>query len=203
MKQQYKDMMIKFLEEHPGIEITSNPIGWWRTLQQVGKTVIDRRDSVYQTIKHGEIEPAIVALYVRDKVPSCTSYKFTYNSEEKAFTGKVKKRTEVNRPVSVEVKVPEDIWFDTADVTIRLKGKSSIECSVKLNVRNGMIPPRMKDAETMMESIISRQFREQLQGKGRVSQDTIRSTFNYSDVITISRTCDIIVHNNEDFTIKL
>lgn len=203
MKQQYKDMMIKFLEEHPGIEITSNPIGWWRTLQQVGKTVIDRRDSVYQTIKDGEIEPAIVALYVRDKVPSCTSYKFTYNSEEKAFTGKVKKRTEVNRPVSVEVKVPEDIWFDTMDIRIRLKGKSSVECDVKLNVRNGMMPPNIKDAEDIITSSISRQFREQLQGKGRVSQDMFRRTFSYSEVLNMSYDCDIIIHNNEDFTIKL
>lgn len=203
MKQEYKDMMMKYLDEHPGLEVTSNPIGWWRTLQKVGKTKIDNRSTVHGTIRNGEIEPAMVALYVRDKAPSCTSYKFTYNSEEKAFVGTVKKRSEVNRPVNVELKVPEDVWFDTMDVRISLKGKSTVECFVKLNVRNGMIPPRMKDVETLMESIISRNFREQLRGKGRVSQHTIRRTFNYSEVININYNCDVIIHNNEDVTIKL
>ncbi len=203
MKQQYKDMMMKFLDEHPGLEITSNPAGWWRTLESVGGTIVDSRDSVYSSIKNEEIEPAMVALYVRDKVPSCTSYKFTYNSEEKAFVGKVKKRSVEERPVNVEVKVLKDVWFDTMDIRINLKGKSSMECFVQLNVRNGMVPPNIKNAEVIIASSISRQFREQLQGKGRVSQKTIRKTFSYSEVLNMSYDCDIIIHNNEDFTIKL
>lgn len=203
MKKEYKDLMMKYLDEHPGLEISSNPIGWWRTLQKVGKTKIDNRSTVHSSIRHEEIEPAMVALYVRDKAPSCTSYKFTYNSEEKAFVGKVKKRSEVNRPVNVEVKVPEDVWFDTMDVRISLKSKSTTECFVKLNVRNGMVPPNIKNVEALMESIISRNFREQLKGKGRVSQNTIRRTFNYSNVLNINCDCSVIIHNNEDVTIKL
>ena len=203
MKQQYKDLMMKYLDEHPGLEISSNPIGWWRTLQKVGKTKIDNRSTVHGTIRNGEIEPAIVALYVRDKAPSCTSYKFTYNSEEKAFVGKVKKSNVEQRPVNIELKVPEDVWFDTIDIRISLKSKSTTECFVKLNVRNGMVPPDIKNVEALMESIISRNFREQLKGKGRVSQDTIRRTFNYSNVLNINYNCDVIIHNNEDVTIKL
>ena len=203
MKQQYKDLMMKYLDEHPGLEITSNPIGWWRNLQKVGKTTIDTRSTVHGSIRYGEIEPAMVAMYIRDKAPSHTSYKFTYNSEEKSFVGKVKKRSMKNRPVNVEVKLPEDVWFDTIDVRINLKGKSSVECDVKLNVRNGMMPPNVRNFEELIENAIERQFREQLQGKGRVSQDTIRRTFSYSEVLNMSYDCNMIMHNNEDVTIKL
>lgn len=204
MKQAYKDLMMKYLDEHPGLEVTSNPIGWWRNLQKVGKTRIDRRDTITQGIVHNEIEPAMVALLVRDRVPNATiSYKFTYNKDEKALVGKVKKRNYDERLVKAEVKVPEDVWFDTIDVRIDVKGKSSIECAVKMSVRNGMLPPNVVDVETAIENTIERQFREQLQGKGRVSQNNIRRNLRYSDVITIEHSCQMIIHDNEDVTIKL
>lgn len=204
MKQAYKDLMMKYLEEHPGLEVTSNPIGWWRNLQKVGKTTINNRDSILQGIVYNEIEPTMVALLIRDNVPNATiSYKFKYDKDEKTLVGKVKKRNYAERPVVAEVKVPEDIWFDRIDIRIDLKGKSSVDCSVKLNVRNGMVPPRTQDVEAQMASSISRQFCEQLRGKGRVSQTNIRRTLNYSDIVTIEHSCQMIIHDNEDITIKL
>lgn len=203
MKQAYKDLMMKYLDEHPGLEITSNPTGWWRTLQKVGETRIDSRNTVAHSIHYGEIEPAMISLFVRDKAPNCTSYKFIYNKDEKSFVGKVKMRDEEERPVKAEVKVPEDVWFDTIDVRIDLKGKSNVDCSVKLNVRNGMVPPRTQDVEAQMASSISRQFCEQLRGKGRVSQTNIRRTLNYSDTVTIEHYCQMIIHDDQDVTIKL
>jgi hypothetical protein len=183
--------------------VTSNPIGWWRNLQEIDGEVFDDKVSSAHYVKEGKIEHAMIALVVRNNVPSCTSYKFTYDKEQKAFIGKVKKRSVVKRPVDVEVKVPDDIWFNTIDVEVDLKGKNSVECSVKMNLRNGMMPPNVVDVEKAIENTIERQFREQLKGKGRVSQTRIRETFNYSNILSMDKKCDIIIHNNEDFTIKL
>jgi hypothetical protein len=203
MKQEYKDMMMKYLNDHPQIEITSNPIGWYRNLEEIGGQPFDDKLSPLQLVSRGKIEHAMISLFLRDKTPSCTSYKFKYDKEQKAFIGKLKKRSVVRRLVNVEVKVPNDIWFNTIDVEVDLKGKNSVECSVKMNLRNGMMPPNVVDVEKAIENTIERQFREQLKGKGRVSQTRIRETFNYSNVLSMDKKCDIIIHNNEDFTIKL
>lgn len=203
MKQEYKDLMMKFLDANPGLEISSNPIGWWRDRTVVGNTTLDNRDLVSDSIAHGEIENAMVALYVKDKTPSCTSYKFVYDNDEKTFIGKVKKKDNLDRFVDVQVRVPEHVWFNTVNFVIDVNGKSSVECDAQFNIRNGIIPKDMEDVRKQIENSICRQFREQLAGKGRVSKERHRRTVNYSDVLEMEFKCNMIMYDNQDFTIKL
>ena len=204
MKQQYKDLMIKFLENNPGLEVTSNPIGWWRHQQTVGETILDRRSFIDHSIAYGELESAITALYVRDKIRSAyTSYKVVYDGDKKEFIGKVKRRDDNHKSVSIEEEVPEEIWFNTANIAIDIDSKSNVDCNIIFNVRNGMFPPNVGAVKQQMEFSICRQIREQLQGRGRVSKRTVRETVNYSKVLRVNFLCSVITHNNEDVTIKL
>lgn len=203
MKQEYKDMMMKFLESNPDLEVTSNPIGWYRTNEKIGGLEFDDRMSTTYTIRKGKIEHAMVSLFIRDKAPLCTSYKFKYNNDEKAFVGKVKKRDILDRFVDVQVKVPEHVYFTTVDFVIDVSGKSNVTCNAQFNIRNGIIPKDMEDIRKQIEHSVCRQFREQLVGKGRVSKGMHRRTVRYSDVLKMEFICNMIIHNNEDFTIKL
>lgn len=203
MKQEYKEMMIKYLENNPGIEITSNPIGWDRNLQQVGDEPIYTNDSISYGITFGKLESAMIALHVREKIRNYTSYKMMYNKDEKAFVGKVKRRYDSNRFVDVQVRVPEHMWFNTVDFVIDINGKSTIKCDVKFNIKNGIIPKDMEDIRKRIEHSVCRQFMEQLKGEGRMVKQTHRRTVTYADVLKMEFVCDLITHNNEDITIKL
>lgn len=205
MKQEYKDIMMKYLDANPGIEITSNPIGWWRTVEQVGDTVLDSRDSTNHSIVYEELESAITSLYVRNEVNGkFVSYKVVYNSDDKEFVGKVKRKYHHNKSVDVEIDVPEDVWFDTADVRINVDGKSNITTVLTLNVRNGMFPKNIDEIRKQIELNISRKVSEQLQGKGRVRKDIVRAFgLRYGKSLNVKFDCNITTYNNEDLIIKL
>lgn len=205
MKQEYKDLMMKYLDANPGIEITSNPIGWGRTLEMVDDVKIDDRFSPISYIRSNKLEQVMVAHFVREKVPyNHTSFKVVYNKDEKAFVGKYKTRDDNNRSVHVEIEVPDNVWFDTANIRIDISGKSNIDTNVSFNVRNGMLPKNIDEIGKQMGLEISKQVSDQLQGKGRVSKDIFRfNGLRYSKTLTASLTCNIITHDNEDLIIKL
>lgn len=203
MKKEYKDLMMKYLDEHPGIEVTSNPIGWYRHHEEIDGHEFDDRNSTTYTIRKGKIEHAMISLFLREKTPNYTSYKFKYDKDEKAFVGKIKTKSHETKNVNVEIEIPDNIWFNTADVNIVIKGKSSIKCDVRLIVKNGMFPPDMDDIRKRMENSICRQISEQLKGKGRVVTELVRQTYDYSKRLNMNFRCDVAILNNEDVTIKL
>ena len=205
MKKEYKDLMMKYLDENPGIEVTSNPIGWHRNLEVVDDVEMDYRTSTMSYIREHKLEQVIVGCYVRDRVPyNHTSFKVVYDKDEKAFIGKYKTRDDNSRPVDIEIEVPENIWFDTADLRIEINGKSSVVTSLTFNVRNGMFPKNIDDIRKQMEWDISNKISEQLQGKGRVRKNIIRlNGLRYSKTLTANFVCGIITHDNEDLIIKL
>ena len=205
MKQEYKDLMMKYLDENPGIEVTSNPIGWDRNLEMVDDVAMDYRTSAMSYIREHKLEQVIVGCYVRDRVPyNHTSFKVVYNKDEKAFVGKYKTRDDNKKDVSVEIEVPEDIWFDTADLRINVNGKSSVYTDITFNVRNGMFPKNIDDIRKQMQLDISKKVSEQLQGKGRVRKNIIRlNNLRYNKTLTANFVCGIITHDNEDLIIKL
>jgi hypothetical protein len=205
MKQEYKDLMIKYLDENPGIEVTSNPIGWGRNLEVVGDLEINDRVSPISYIRSNKLEQVIVGCYVRDRVPrNHTSFKVVYDKDQKAFIGKYKTRDDNSRPVDIEIEVPEDIWFDTAELRINVNGKSSVYTDITFNVRNGMFPKNIDEIKKQMEWDISNKISEQLQGKGRVRKNLIRlNGLKYNKTLTANFVCGIITHDNEDLIVKL
>ena len=205
MKQEYKELMMKYLDENPGIEVTSNPIGWNRTLEMVDNVRIDHNYSPMSYIRENNLEQVMVAYYVREKVPySHTSFKVVYNKDEKAFVGKYKTRDDNKKGVSVNIEVPEDVWYDTVDLRISINGKSSIVTSLTFNVRNGMFPKNIDEIRKQMEWDISKKVSEQLQGRGRVRKDLIRlNGLRYNKTLTANFVCGIITHDNNNLTNKL
>lgn len=205
MKQEYKDLMIKYLDANPEVEVTSNPIGWNRTLEVVDNVRIDDRYSPMSYIRENNLEQVMVAYFVRDRVPrNHTSFKVVYNKDQKAFVGKYKTRDDNNKSVSVEIEVPQDIWFDTADLRINVNGKSNIYTDITFNVRNGMFPKNIDEIKKQMELDISKQVSEQLQGRGRVTKDLIRlNGLRYNKTLTANFVCNIITHDKNDLIIKL
>lgn len=205
MKQEYKDLMMKYLDANPGIEVTSNPIGWDRTLEVVGDVEIDYRTSTMSYIREHKLEQVMVGCYVRDRVPyNHTSFKVVYDKDQKAFVGKYKTRDDNTRHVNLEIEVPEDVWYDTADLRININGKSSITTDITFNVRNGMFPKNIDEIRKQMEIDISTKISEQLQGKGRARKNIIRlNGLKYSKTLTANFVCGIITHDNEDLIIKL
>jgi len=106
--------------------------------------------------------------------------------------------------VSVNIEVPEDVWYDTVDLRISINGKSSIVTSLTFNVRNGMFPKNIDEIRKQMEWDISKKVSEQLQGRGRVRKDLIRlNGLRYNKTLTANFVCNIITHDNEDLIIKL
>lgn len=205
MKQEYKELMMKYLDANPGIEVTSNPIGWDRNLEMVDNVEIDGRRSPMSYIRENNLEQVMVAYFVRDKVPrNHTSFKVVYDKDQKAFVGKYKTRDDNKRSINVEIDVPEDVWFDTADLVIDLNGKSSVNVDLKFNIKNGMFPKNIDSIRKQMEMEISKQVSNQLQGRGRVGKDRIRTSgIKYTKTLTADFVCKIITHDNEDLIIKL
>jgi hypothetical protein len=205
MKQEYKDLMMKYLDENPGIEVSSNPIGWYRNLDMVDDVAMDYRTSTMSYIRENKLEQVMVGCYVRDRVPyNHTSFKVVYDKDQKAFVGKYKTRDDNSRHVNVEIEVPEDIWFDTADLRINVNGKSSITTDITFNVRNGMFPKNIDEIRKQMELDISKKVSEQLQGKGKARKNIIRlNGLRYNKTLTANFVCRIITHDNNNLTIKL
>lgn len=205
MKQEYKELMLKFLDNHPDIEVTSNPIGWYRDLVYIGDDEVNNRTTTGYDIRHGKIETAMISLFVKDAIRNdYTSYKVKYNKEEKAFKGKVKRRYDNKRHIDVKLDVPEDVWFDTMDVRIDVKSKINVESRITFNVRNGMFPPNIEEIRKQMEHNISGQVMGQLKGEGRVSPWThMQTNIRYNKDVHTSFNSNIITHNQENVTINI
>jgi len=203
MKKEYKDLMVSYLNTKENVKIRSFPAGWSGNKFEMDGRELSSNDRVPYLINKGMLEYAIINRFLFDNTRSFTSYELTYNKEKQQFEGKIKNRVTEAHDITVNVEIPENIWFNNIDVNIGIKSKKEVSVSLNLNVRNGMFPENVKEIMKVVERSISRSIIDQIKNiKGRVNGNITRN-LSYSKEYSLSTKVNSLHHESKKIEIPI
>jgi hypothetical protein len=204
MKQEYKDLMVNYLNTKENVSIRSFPGGWGGNKFEMDGRELGSNDRVPYLINKGMLEHAIINRFLNGKLDrGFTSYKFAYNKESQQFEGKLKNRVNDTHSVLVNLHVPDNIWFTTIDFDIRIKSKKEVTVRLTLNVRNGMFPQNIDETlNEMRQDIQSSVLRQIKDIKGRVN-GSFAQNLSYSKEYNIPFNVYSIHHEKKDMKIPI
>jgi hypothetical protein len=203
MKKEYKDLMVSYLNTKENVKIRSFPGGWVGNKFEMDGRELSSSDRVPYLINKEMLEYALINRFLFDNTRSFTSYELTYNKENQQFEGKIKNRVTEAHDITVNVEIPENIWFNNMDVNIGIKSKKEVSVDLKLNVRNGMFPENVEETMKVVERSISRSIIDQIKNiKGRVDGRIIRN-LSYSKQYTLSTKVNSLHHESKKIEIPI
>jgi hypothetical protein len=196
MKKEYKDLMVSYLNTKENVKIRSFPGGWSGNKFEMDGRGLGSNDRVPYLINKEMLEYALINRFLFDNTRSFTSYELTYNKEKQQFEGKIKNRVNEAHDITVNVEIPENIWFNNIDVNIGIKSKKEVSVSLNLNVRNGMFPENIEES---LQSSILNQIKNI---KGRVDGRILRN-LSYSKQYTLSTKVNSLHHESKKIEIPI
>ena len=204
MKQEYKDLMINYLNTKENVKIRSFPGGWGGNKFEMDGRELSSNDRVPYLINKEMLEHAIINRFLFDKTDRAfTSYELTYNKESQQFEGKIKNRVDETHSVLVNIHIPDNIWFTTMDFDIRIISKKEVTVKLTLNVRNGMFPQNIDETlNEMRQDIQSSVLRQIKDIKGRVNGNFAQN-LSYSKEYNIPFNVYSIHHEKKDMKIPI
>jgi hypothetical protein len=203
MKKEYKDLMVSYLNTKENVKIRSFPGGWGGNKFEIDGRGLGSNDRVPYLINKEMLEYALINRFLFDNTRSFTSYELTYNKEKQQFEGKIKSRVTEAHDITVNVEIPENIWFNNIDVNIGIKSKKEVSVSLNLNVRNGMFPENIEESLNEMRQEIQSSILNQIKNiKGRVDGRILRN-LSYSKQYTLSTKVNSLHHESKKIEIPI
>ena len=204
MKKEYKDLMVSYLNTKENVKIRSFPGGWGGNKFELDGRELGSNDRAHYLIRKEMLEYAIINRFLRNHVnETFTSYELTYNKEKQQFEGKLKNRVNDTHSALVNIHIPDNIWFTTMLLDIRIISKKEVSVRLTLNVRNGMFPQNIDETlNEMRQDIQSSVLRQIKDIKGRVN-GSFGQNLPYSKEYNIPFNVNSIHHEKKDVTIPV
>jgi len=204
MKQEYKDLMVNYLNARENVWIRSFPGGWGGNKFEINGRELGSNDRVPYLIRMEMLEHALINRFLNGKMDrGFTSYEFAYNKESQQFEGKLKNRVNDTHSALVNIQIPDNIWFTTMLLDIRVISKKEVIVRLTLNVRNGMFPQNIDETlNEMRQNIQSSVLRQIKDIKGRVNGGFAQN-LSYSKEYNIPFNVSSIHHEKKDVTIPV
>jgi len=204
MKQEYKDLMVNYLNTKENVKIRSFPGGWGGNKFEMNGKELGSNNRVPYLIRMEMLEHALINRFLNGRLNGgFTSYEFTYNKESQQFEGKIKNRVDETHSALVNIQIPDNIWFTTMFLDIRIISKKEVTVRLTLNVRNGMSPQNIDETlNEMRQEIQSSVLRQIKDIKGRVNGNFAQS-LSYSKEYNVPFNVNSIHHEKKDMKIPI
>ena len=204
MKQEYKDLMVNYLNTRENVFIRSFPGGWGGNKFEMDGRELGSNDRVPYLIRMEMLEHALINRFLYNRVDrGFTSYEFAYNKESQQFEGKIKNRVDETHSALVNIQIPDNIWFTTMLLDIRVISKKEVTVRLTLNVRNGVFPQNIDETlNEMRQNIQSSVLRQIKDIKGRVN-GSFAQNLSYSKEYNIPFNVYSIHHEKKDMKIPI
>ncbi len=204
MKQEYKDLMVNYLNTKENVKIRSFPGGWGGNKFEMNGKELGSNNRVPYLIRMEMLEHALINRFLNGRLNGgFTSYEFTYNKESQQFEGKIKNRVDETHSALVNIQIPDNIWFTTMFLDIRIISKKEVTVRLTLNVRNGMSPQNIDETlNEMRQEIQSSVLRQIKDIKGR-GNGGFAQNLSYSKEYNIPFNVRSIHHEKKDMKIPI